>query len=218
MHRTAQFGRGRRGRWQDEGRRSGGENRHGRQRWGHAREDQFSDQGAWDAYGRGEPDQGFGGEDYRGMTRGGYPGYGFGATGVFGEDQGYGSGYGRREPGFGRGWEGYDEPGPGTAQGRSWQGGPNWYRQGHGGHGQEFGQGSFGEGFEGRGRGEGRQQFDDDYLHWCSEQLKRFDQDYDDWRNERRQKFSEDFDKWRSSRPQKTEGSRTTSQADMKNR
>ena len=50
------------------------------------------------------------------------------------------------------------------------------------------------------------------------EQLKQFDQDYEAWRNERRQKFSEEFDKWRSSRPEKTEGSRVSTQADMKNK
>jgi hypothetical protein len=63
-----------------------------------------------------------------------------------------------------------------------------------------------------------RHHHDEDYHHWRNEQLRKFDQDYDEWRNERRQKFTEDFNKWRLSRSERTEGSRTTSQADLKNK
>ncbi|WP_374274529.1 hypothetical protein [Brevundimonas sp.] len=52
-----------------------------------------------------------------------------------------------------------------------------------------------------RERGQGRHDFEPDYLHWREQQLKSFDDDYSTWRSERRQKFSSDFDNWRSSRP-----------------
>jgi hypothetical protein len=93
--------------------------------------------------------------------------------------------------------------------------------------GRRFGGSEEGQGFQG-GWGEGefgkiaqenwRHHHDEDYHHWRNEQLRKFDQDYDEWRNERRQKFTEDFNKWRLSRPERTEGSRTTSQVDLKNK
>lgn len=48
--------------------------------------------------------------------------------------------------------------------------------------------------------GQGRNQYDTDYLHWRDEQLSKFDDDYRSWRTERREKFSEDFGKWRNER------------------
>ena len=188
MQRNEHFGRGRNRRRDEEGRfsgvgRRGGEQReesrfsgaHGRsigQRWNRSQEAQV---------GEGEyRDEGFGGEDYRGMTRGGYPGYGAG-------DAGWGGGY----PGYG---------GEGRDRGRGFRGeGPQ-------------------QGWSPGEEQDHRHHQDEDYYHWRNEQLRKFDQDYEDWRNERRKKFSEDFDKWRSSRPEKSEGSRTASQADNKNK
>jgi hypothetical protein len=113
---------------------------------------------------------------------------------------------------------------PGYGAGDAGQGGEPGGRQdqdfGYGGgeQGQGF-QGGWGEGEFGRTAQENwRHHHDEDYHHWRNEQLRKFDQDYDEWRNELRQKFTEDFNKWRSSRPESTEGSRTTSQADLKNK
>ena len=43
--------------------------------------------------------------------------------------------------------------------------------------------------------------FDDDYLMWRAEQIRKLDDDYIAWRTERHAKFNEDFNAWRSSRP-----------------
>jgi hypothetical protein len=174
------------------------------------------------------------------MSRGGYPGYGAGDAGWGGGYPGYGeeAGYERGSHGFSQGkrehsggdqhaapgWQGRQAWGPeGQGGWRSHGGEPGW-RQGQGfGYGggeqaQDF-QGGWGEGESGRlAQEKWRHHYDEDYHHWRNEQLRKFDQDYDEWRNERRQKFTEDFNKWRSSRPERSEGSRTTSQADLKNK
>jgi len=43
--------------------------------------------------------------------------------------------------------------------------------------------------------------FDDDYLMWRAEQMRKLDEDYIAWRTERHAKFNEDFNTWRASRP-----------------
>ena len=55
---------------------------------------------------------------------------------------------------------------------------------------------------QGGGYSQEGEDYDPDYRHWRSEQMKQFDSDYDEWRKERRKKFSEDFNTWRSSRNQ----------------
>ncbi len=40
--------------------------------------------------------------------------------------------------------------------------------------------------------------FDDDYLLWRAEQIRKLDEDYIAWRNERHARFNEDFNAWRS--------------------
>ena len=198
MQRNEHFGRGRNRRREDENRfaeagRQGGQ-RHedrGGQSWNRSEESQFGE-GPY-------RDEGFGGEDYRGMTRGGgYPDYGA-------RDAGWGGsypGYGEHGPGFGsrerRGERSYGYGGQGEGHGVRHEGGQqSWDRAEE----QNL-----------------RHHHDDDYHHWRNEQLRKFDQDYEEWRNERRKKFSEDFDKWRSARPERAEGSRTVSQADNKNK
>jgi hypothetical protein len=218
MQRNEHFGRGRNRRRDEEGRFAGA----GRRTGEHREESRFSGmhgRGGGQGWNRSQGsrfgegpyrDEGFGGEDYRGMTRGGYPDYGAGDAGWGG---GY-PGYGEQDPGFGPDYPGRGEGGFGG--------------QGYGGSRASWGEGGFsgrGQGFRGEGAQQGwgqveeqRHHHDDDYHHWRNEQLRKFDQDYEDWRNERRKKFSEDFDKWRSARPERAAGSRAASQADNKNK
>jgi hypothetical protein len=210
MQRNEHFGRGRNRRREDENRFAEG-GRHGGRRpeesryFGmHGRGGQGWNRSEASQFGEGPyRDEGFGGEDYRGMTRGGgYPDYGAG-------DAGWGGGY----PGYGEHGSGYGGQGHGYGTSRGSWGEGSGGSSGQGG-GHEGGQRSWDRAEEQNLR----HQHDDDYHHWRNEQLRKFDQDYEEWRNERRKKFSEDFDKWRSARPERAEGNRTVSQADNKNK
>src|SRR5688500_3195380 len=144
MHRNERFGRGRGGRARDDDRNWGGVRRG--EGSGHDR----------------EFDESFSREDYRGMTRGGYPGYGAGDAGWGGGYAGYGS---EQHQGF-RGGRGEQGGFQGEAQGAQsgWQG-----SQAHG-FGGSHAQGFFGEGgWQGLGHDD-RQRFDEDYWHWRNEQ------------------------------------------------
>jgi hypothetical protein len=224
MHRNERFGRGR------GPRRRADEGRFGSEGWRGGSGQGFDQEGGGRFWNRGEYGRGHGGEDYRGMSRGGYPGYGAGDAGWGGGYPGYGeeAGHGRGPHGLGQGWRDHSEGDQHAAPGwQGWPGGPHGEPGGRRDQGFGYGRGEQGKGFQG-GWGEGefgrtaqenqRHHNDEDYHHWRNEQLRKFDQDYDEWRNERRQKFTEDFNKWRSSRPERTEGSRTTSQADLKNK
>src|SRR5215208_8197124 len=110
MQRNEHFGRGRNRRREEEGRfaRAG---RHGGERHEESRFSGMGGRGGGQGWNRSEGsrfgegpyrDEGFGGEDYRGMTRGGgYPDFG------------------ARDAGWGGGYPGYGEHGPGFGGGES---------------------------------------------------------------------------------------------------
>jgi hypothetical protein len=58
----------------------------------------------------------------------------------------------------------------------------------------------------GPGRFRTRLHYDDAYLTWRAEEVRRLDADYAAWRAERRAKFSGDFMSWRSTRPRAVAG------------
>src|SRR5215208_3193098 len=144
MQRNEHFGRGRNRRREEEGRfaRAG---RHGGERHEESRFSGMGGRGGGQGWNRSEGsrfgegpyrDEGFGGEDYRGMTRGGdYPDYG------------------ARDAGWGGGYPGYGEEGPGFGTGRESRG-EGGYRGARGswGEGGGFGGQPLGAWGEGQGR------------------------------------------------------------------